>query len=139
MKILVDTNIVIDYITIREPFYEAAYKIVKLCADKQIKGVMAVHSIPNVYYLLRKQMTEQQRRNVIKSMLKVFDVALFDKDMVFDALDKEDFKDFEDCLQDECADSCGADYIVTRNIRDFENSKVQAITPDEFLKKIDNQ
>ena len=137
MKILVDTNIVIDYITIREPFYEAAYNIVKLCADKQIKGVMAAHSIPTVYYLLRKQMTDQERRSVIKSILKVFDVAFFDKDSVFDALDKEVFKDFEDCLQDECADSCGADYIVTRNTKDFENSKVQAIAPDEFLKLIE--
>ena len=82
-------------------------------------------------------MTDQQRRSVIRSMLKVFDVAFFDKDSVFDALDKEDFKDFEDCLQDECADSCGADYIVTRNTKDFENSKVRAITPDEFLKLIE--
>jgi len=54
--------------------------------------------------------------------------------MVFDALERDDFKDFEDCLQDACAEMVAADYIVTRNIKDFEHSKIPAIAPDEFLK-----
>ena len=74
------------------------------------------------------------RRNVIRALLGVFDVALFNKAMVFDALEREDFKDFEDCLQDECAEMVSADYIVTRNVKDFEHSKIPAIAPDEFLK-----
>ena len=56
MVVLIDTNILIDYITMREPFYQNAHDIVKLCADKKIAGVVAVHSIPNVYYILRKKM-----------------------------------------------------------------------------------
>ena len=133
MKVLVDTNILVDYITVREPFYENAYEIIKLCSDKMITGVIAAHTIPNIYYLLRREMTEQMRRNVIRALLGVFDVALFNKAMVFDALERDDFKDFEDCLQDACAEMVAADYIVTRNIKDFEHSKIPAIAPDEFL------
>ena len=138
MKVLVDTNILVDYITVREPFYENAYEIIKLCSDKMITGVIAAHTIPNIYYLLRREMTEQRRRNVIRALLGVFDVALFNKAMVFDALEREDFKDFEDCLQDECAEMVSADYIVTRNVKDFQSSAVPAILPDEFLKLINN-
>ena len=58
MKVLVDTNILVDYITVREPFYENAYEIIKLCSDKMITGVIAAHTIPNIYYLLRREMTE---------------------------------------------------------------------------------
>ena len=81
-------------------------------------------------------MTDSERRNVIRLLLKIFDVASYDKEAVLDAVDREDFKDFEDCLQDECAKACGAEYIVTRNIRDYKNSTVPAITPDEFLKLV---
>jgi len=136
MIVLVDTNILVDYITMREPFYEAAHRIVTISSDKIIKGIIAVHSIPDLYYLLRKGMTDSERRNVIRLLLKIFDVASYDKEAVLDAVDREDFKDFEDCLQDECAKACGAEYIVTRNIRDYKNSTVPAITPDEFLKLV---
>lgn len=136
MKVLVDTNILIDYITIREPFYDSAFKVITLCADKKVKCAIAAHSIPTMYYLLRREMTDSARRIVIKRFLEIFDVALFEKDMVISALDREDFKDFEDCLQDECAANISADYIVTRNIKDYQNSTVPAITPNEFLKLI---
>lgn len=51
------------------------------------------------------------------------------------ALERNDFPDFEDCLQDECAAQNNVDYIITRNINDFSSSNVPAITPTEFLKK----
>lgn len=57
-------------------------------------------------------------------------------DKVREALSREEFKDFEDCLQDECADAISADYIVTRNISDFAKSKIRAIEPEQFLKNI---
>ena len=133
MKILVDSNVLVDYISIRVPYYNHAYEIFKLCANKKVKGAVAVHSIPNLYYILRKEMDAPTRRSVIKNMLLVFDVAGISKEMAVHALENEEFKDFEDCLQDECAVSFGADYIVTRNVKDFVNSSVKAITPEKFL------
>lgn len=58
-----------------------------------------------------------------------------DHDYVRNALERNDFSDFEDCLQDECALQNNADYIITRNIDDFANSNVPAVTPADFLKK----
>ena len=54
-----------------------------------------------------------------------------------EALEREEFSDFEDCLQDECAKGIGADYIITRNVKDFEQSKVPAITPEQFLEIVE--
>ena len=54
---------------------------------------------------------------------------------ILSALDNEDFSDFEDCLQEECAVAISADYIITRNAKDFALSRVPAILPNEFLKK----
>ena len=139
MKILVDSNILVDYLSMRVPYYENALKIVKLCSDKKVKGAIAVHSIPNLYYILRKEMDVSIRRIVIRNILLVFDVAGFDKEMAINALENEEFKDLEDCLQDECAVSFGADYIVTRNIKDFVNSKIKAVTPEEFLLEYQKQ
>lgn len=134
MKILIDSNVLIDYMTVRTPFYEDAREIMKLCSDKKVYGAIAVHSIPNIYFILRKEMDDATRRKIIKNLLLVLDVAGYDRISVIDALEKNDFKDFEDCLQDECAVSFGADYIITRNIKDFVNSSVKAVTPTEFLK-----
>lgn len=99
---------------------------------------MAAHSITDMFYILRKDYKESGvRRIMIKSLFDILDISGIDKDILLNALNRESFEDFEDCVQDECAKSCGADYIVTRNIKDFEHSKVQAITPDDFLKLID--
>lgn len=70
------------------------------------------------------------------NMLTVVDVVGLDKYKIINALKKPDFKDFEDCLQSECAEDCFADYIVTRNVKDFSETKIQAITPVEYLKVI---
>ena len=56
-----------------------------------------------------------------------------DKNILLKALERNNFKDFEDCIQDECASVCKVDFIVTRNVKDFETSTVKAISPDEFM------
>ena len=73
---------------------------------------------------------------MLHQCMKLVSVVGIDKDMIDNALLRQEFTDVEDCLQDECAIICGADYIVTRNISDFEESKVEAITPETFLELI---
>jgi len=135
MKILIDTNVLIDYLSGREPYFTLADEIIKLCRDKKIVGYMAAHSVPNMFFILRKEYTGEERRTMIKSLFDMLSVSGIDEKTLLPALDRENFKDFEDCLQDECAVAVSADYVVTRNVKDFINGKVTALTPEDFLQE----
>ena len=136
MKILIDTNVLIDYILKREPYTESAEKILFLCKNRKIDGCIAAHSVMNMFYILRKEMTVNEIRLFIVSLSKVTDIIGVDKPKIFRAIVNENFKDFEDCVQMECAKEFCADYIVTRNIKDFQNSVIKPILPDGFLMRI---
>ena len=75
------------------------------------------------------------RRNTLKDLCMIIEVIGIDSHKLISALSNSEFSDVEDCLQTECAKQFSADYIITRNIKDFEHSPVPAITPDEFLKR----
>ena len=133
MKILLDTNIIIDNWTKREPFYADSQKVMTACTGDNVQACISALSVPNIFYIIRKSVSDSDRRSLLKALCNMFDVIGMDKVKLIAALENDTFKDFEDCLQAECAADYGADYIVTRNIKDFENSKVKAITPAEFL------
>ena len=75
-----------------------------------------------------------KRRQSLKDLCEIFTVASATQSEILSAIENDSFSDFEDCLQDKCAKDIGADYIITCNIRDFENSEVPAVTPDEFCR-----
>ena len=133
MKILLDTNVLIDYLATREPFADEAERVLTLCRDKKAEGCIAAHSVMNIFYILRKSFTLQERRDILLNLCELFTVVGIDKGKITAALRNESFSDFEDCLQEICADGFGADFIVTRNTKDFENSKIPAVTPSELL------
>lgn len=135
MRILIDTNVLADVLLGRDPYYDIAYSILTLCADKKVYGYMAAHSIPNLFYILRKFMTEEERRQALKDICQIVKVEGIDSFKIISALDNVDFSDFEDCLQEECAVAVSADYIVTRNAKDFVASRIPVILPDQFLEK----
>ena len=132
MRALIDTNILLDYLIGREPYYEFADQEIAYCAAKKLNGFMAAHSIPNLFYFLRKDMTEEDRRNVLLRLCKILKVEGIDQHKILCALNKKEFSDFEDCLQTECAIAIQADYIITRNVKDFSQSRIPAITAEEF-------
>ena len=133
MRVLVDTNVIIDALAGREPYYSNADKIIKLCADKRITGYMAAHTIPDIFYILRKDWTENERRELLLSLCDILFIEKVDSGKIISALKNNKFRDMEDCLQDECAMSVSADYIITRNIKDFCYSGIPAILPEDFL------
>ena len=137
MRVLLDTNILIDFIAQRPPFVKNAKAILGLCTDKKIDGCIAVHSVTNAFYILRKDVTADDRRKVLAELCNLLTVVGIDKRKILSALANDDFTDVEDCLQTECAKEFSADYIVTRNVKDFQYSTIPAISPDEFLKKVD--
>lgn len=132
-RILIDTNVLLDYLLTREPYFEDAKNVILSCADGKINGCIAAHSIPNMFFILRKDYNAKERREILSNLCLIFDVEGIDKGKLLAGLANEDFSDFEDCLQMECAKSYGADYIVTRNVSDYATSEIKAIEPKEYL------
>lgn len=135
MKVLIDTNIILDVLCKRSAFYEDSAKIFKLCEVKKISGVISALSIPNIMYILRKELDADKTREILDSLMLIFSVADLKADDLKKAADMR-FKDYEDAIQSACATRIKANYIVTRNIKDFSESKVTVIKPAEFLDKI---
>ena len=134
MKILVDTNIILDVLLKREPHNRAAQVIMTKCAEREITGYLAAHSIPNIFYVLRKEYSQAERRKFIRNLCEIFRISDLNAEKIMSAIDNEQFSDFEDCLQEECAVAETVDYIVTRNPADFKQSRVKVVEPDEFMK-----
>ncbi len=136
MVVLIDTNILLNYLTNREDDYlEQSIKIVEMCAKGECIGYIAFHTLSTLWYVLRKR-SDKERRDNLRDICEIFNVASASQKEILDAIDKDSFFDFEDCLQDKCAKEAGADYIITCNIKDFINSEIPAVNPGEFLKLI---
>lgn len=133
-KILIDTNVLLDYLLEREPYFENAKQVIILCVEGKVKGCIAAHSIPNMFFILRKDFTAKERRELLTNLSSIFDVEGIDKSKLLSGLAHEEFSDFEDCLQMECAKAYEAEYIVTRNVSDYATSEIKAIDPEDYLK-----
>lgn len=138
MLVLFDTNIILDILEKRLPFYDSSESVLEKCVSGGVTGYISLHSISNIFYILRKRYSAADRRKLLLNILSLLQVASADHESVRNALQREDFSDFEDCLQDECAKQVYADYIVTRNINDFTMSDVPAVTPEDLLKILDS-
>lgn len=138
MLVLFDTNIILDVLEKRLPFYDSSKSVLESCVSGNVAGYIALHSISNIFYILRKHYSAADRRALLLNILDLLQVAGTDHESVRNTLQREDFSDFEDCLQDECAKQIHADYIVTRNTNDFSTSDIPAIIPDDLLKILDN-
>ena len=93
-KILIDTNVLLDYLLEREPFFEDAKGIMLSCAEGKAKGCIAAHSIPNMFFILRKNYNAKERREVLSNLCSIFDVKGIDKAKLLAGLSNEDFSDF---------------------------------------------
>lgn len=135
-RILIDTNVLLDYLLTREPFYEEAKNIVSICVDGKVKACIAAHSVVNMFFILRKDYSIKERRELLSDLCAIFDVEGIDQAKLLLGLQNEDFIDFEDCLQMECAKAYGAEYIVTRDVNDYKTSGIKAILPKDYLELV---
>ena len=133
MKILIDTNVIIDTLAIREPFNEQSDKIFELAAKDVIEGCILTSSVIDIYYLLRKQFNDAERRKKIQTLLDLFQVIEVTKNDCLNAL-QSSMPDFEDTLIFVCVDREDIDFIVTRDIEFLKLAK--AISPSEFYEMI---
>lgn len=133
MKVLIDTNIILDYLADRAPYADNAEKIFSLCGD-ELTGILTASAVTDVYYILRKVVGREQALEHLKLLFAVLDVADVGKTDLLRAMEL-DIQDFEDALVAQCAKRVKAEHIITRNIRDFLNSPIPPIAPDDFLNR----
>ncbi len=133
-KVLLDTDVLLDFFFDRQPFSEYAAEVLSLCEEKKILGFTTPLIISNVYYLLRKTAKHLVVIEKIKQLLNIIDVIEINKGAVLQALHSE-FKDFEDALQNFSAVENGEiTILLTRNVKDFKKSALAILTPETYLK-----
>ena len=132
MRVLIDTNVVMDALEGAGEFFDASNKTMEICARKLVTGYLAAHSVTNLFYLLRKRFSNDECRHILLDLFTIFRVEQIDSHKLRTALENREFKDFEDCLQMECAKATHAELIVTRDKRFMADSSVLCITPMTF-------
>lgn len=135
MKVLIDTNVILDVLCDRPDFVEASSKVWKYCEVNQLEGYISAPSIPNIVYILRKELTPEKTLKLIQQIMMIFEIAELKASDLKNAAEILT-SDFEDAVQMCCASRIKADYIITRNIRDFKDSKVPALKPSEFIERM---
>lgn len=133
-KVLIDTDVLMDFFFDRKPFAKYSTELLNLCEEKKVEGFTTPVIISNVYYLLRKTANHAIIVEKLKQLLTIIDVISIEKNAVLNALNS-DFKDFEDALQNFSAIETGEiKIILTRNLKDFKKSKLAILTPETYLK-----
>ncbi len=132
MRVLIDTNVLLDVLCEREGFAEAALHIFRLCEVNRLEGIVSALSVPNIVYIMRKELNAERVAAIIERLSLIFSIAdLTAADLT--QASKLGFHDFEDALQAVCAKRVKAERIITRNTRDFKASPIPAMTPTEFI------
>ena len=135
-RILIDTDVILDFFFDRQPFSEFAAKLFSFCENKQIQGFVTPVIYSNTYYLLRQVAKHDNVIEKLTQLLSITDVLSMDRNVVHQAL-TSGFKDFEDALQNFSAINDGSiEVIVTRNVKDFKKSEIGVLTPENFVKTI---
>ncbi|MDR1801905.1 MAG: PIN domain-containing protein [Lachnospiraceae bacterium] len=136
MKLLIDTNIILDALLERKPWAYAAQKILLAIAEEAAYGCITASSLTDLHYLLRKYLHNNEKtRQVLLGLLESIDVLDVTKSDCQKAFDLP-MVDYEDALLAYCALRHKVDLIVTRNPRHFEHSPVKPISPEDLLKKL---
>ena len=128
---LFDTNIILDVLQNRQPHAQAATQLFARVERKQIKGYVCATTITTIFYLASKAIGADTAKKQIKLILELFDVAQVDKSVLLAAI-QADFGDFEDAVLYKAAQYANIDCIVTRNIKDFKQSKLPVYLPAEL-------
>ncbi len=136
-KLFVDTNIVIDLLSRREPFFEEAAELFSLADKKQVELSVSSLTIANTSYVLLRQMDSSKAKLVIRKLRLILKVLPLDDKIIGLALNDETFSDFEDGLQYFTAIENDLELIITRNLKDFKNSKLPAMTAKQLIETIE--
>ena len=135
MRALIDGNVLLDVLQNRTEHVDASAKVWKLCETDLMEGYVSALTFADLVYIMRKELTPEKIRDVLKKLTLIFhltDLSASDMVKAADML----WDDYEDAIQAATAERVHAEAIITRNIRDFRQSPVPALTPREFLERI---
>ena len=132
MNVFVDTNILLDVLARREPFYAESAQVWTLAETGRVAGFTSTLSLPNLFYLVRQSEGPKAARKALSILRDIFHLVPLDAQIVNQAIDAE-IKDFEDAIQFFSAIRAGASSLITRNPKDFPRRDVAIQTPVEFL------
>jgi len=133
MKAFIDTNLVLDVLAERRPFYETSARIWELVESRDLKGYLSATSITDIFYILNKQLGPEKAYYFVNKIMMVFDITSVSQGDVRKALNLG-FKGFEDALQVVCAKKIGAQYLITRNTQDYQQAEgIEVVDPETFL------
>lgn len=135
-KLFIDTNIVIDLLSRREPFFEEAAELFSLADKKQIELSVSSLTIANTSYTLLRQMDSNKAKSVLRKLRLILKIFPLDDKIIGLALNDEIFSDFEDGLQYFTAVQNEQELIITRNLKDFKNSKLPTMTARQYIETI---
>jgi len=136
MIVIIGTDVVLDLLLKREPFAEAAARLISRAEKGDIDGFMCATTVTNIYYFMAKAAGAARARREIGKLLMFLDVAPVTRAVIESAF-QDKYDDFEDGVIAEAAHSVGARAIATRNIRNYKGSKVRAYLPSETLEMLD--
>ena len=131
MKILLDCDVLLDVMAGREKFLADSARVLDGCESGKIHGAIAWHTLANAYYLADDG---KKALKFFEDLLSFVEVAGGDTQLALEAI-RSGFSDFEDALQSACAKQFDADFIVTRNVKDYKLSAIKAISPADFIGK----
>ncbi|MFN2261745.1 MAG: type II toxin-antitoxin system VapC family toxin [Psychroflexus sp.] len=133
-KLFIDSDVVIDFFTDREPYLNPASELFELSENGNVVLYLSTVSINNIYYIVRKYLGHSKPLEVVEALTEMTKIVGTTKKEIIQALNN-DFKDFEDSIQYSSALTIkDLDAIITRNIKDYKNSKIAVMTPLNFLK-----
>ena len=138
MKILVDTNVVLDVMLDREPFSLHAAKLLSKVESKKLAGFLGATTVTTIYYIARKTVGSEQARMEIDKLFKIFEVAPINKPILESAV-KSEISDFEDAVLHEAGKNVEVDAIVTRNPKDFKKGTLPVYSSEELLKLLEKE
>jgi predicted nucleic acid-binding protein len=134
MIILLDTDFLVDLALNREPFSDFAEDLMGEIENKKIKAFLAWHSVSNFYYIISASGQNNTARFFIQELSRFVKIPKT-SELDLQVATKLKMVDFEDAMQAAAALNCHADYIISRNIKDYKNSPIPALTPKQFLYK----
>lgn len=137
-RLFVDTNLMMDLLGERVPYYESIAKVATLADKRKVKMVVSALSYPTVYYLLSKFESSENVKEKLRKFRIISEVSDLDEITIEKGL-ASDFRDFEDALQYHCALKADCDILLTRNGKDFKKSSIPVMSAEEFLQSIKNK
>ena len=131
-KILIDLNILLDFLNKRN-FHQEAAQLINMCVENKLSGYICAHEVTTLsYFLLKEQKDKTKVINTITALLDIFHVIPIDESILRDSLISP-ITDYEDAVIEVSSMKANIDYIISRNISDFKSSRIPTYTPEQFF------